>query len=134
SENKRNLAVYSLEYKSIRGDGNCLFSAVAEQIGISHTPTSIRIIAIDYMRNHTAEFEEFIPNFNKQVFDQRLVNMSNDGVWGDMYEIYALAEYFQRPIVIVHDDIKRNHIIFNQNAQELPIFLYYTMGLHYDAL
>lgn len=129
------LQEYGFIRKQIIGDGNCLFRAIAIQLNMEEEQhQEIRHIAVEYMRTHIDDFAGFISDFNESTFNERLNAMSQNGVWGDIYEIYALAQYFHRPIAIIHNDLNRNHIVFNQDAAGTPIILYYTAGLHYDAI
>ncbi|KAI9736451.1 MAG: hypothetical protein M1818_006185 [Claussenomyces sp. TS43310] len=55
------LAAYSLYPAEIRGDGNCLFNALSDQIyGHQNEHQKIRARVIEYMREHAEYYKQFI--------------------------------------------------------------------------
>lgn len=89
----------------IKGDGNCLFRALSDQFygddGGNHT--LIRRKVVDCMRSNADYFSTFLDSHNES-FDQYLLRMARDGVYGDNMEIVAFARHFQVDVVIYQAD------------------------------
>ncbi|ESN92786.1 hypothetical protein HELRODRAFT_164900 [Helobdella robusta] len=90
-------------------DGNCLFSAIADQIGIPMSNAS----AVESEENIKIIFSEY------GSLDNYLTMMSKDHNWGDGIIIEAAASYSKRPVNVI---IK----IGNQSFDAKPINLGYT--------
>jgi len=95
----KRLKLYSLKEVEIPGDGNCLFSAVSDQVydTISEAGT-IRRNAVSWLRQHGHEklpngacLKDFVCD---QEWDEYLMNMSTPGIWGDHVMLVAITEIF----------------------------------------
>lgn len=107
----------------VRGDGNCLFNALSDQIyGTQIKHHEIRARVIDYMRAHSAHYKQFIevlpggatrrnpkrknagaystpvslPSEQEitRVFEEHLARMARGGVYGDNMEIMAFCSAY----------------------------------------
>ena len=70
----------------VRGDGNCLFRALAYPRGDHRT---VRACVVRHMRARWKQFEPFVP---EDVRDVYLAEMARDGVWGDHLVIEAFCD------------------------------------------
>jgi OTU domain-containing protein 3 len=72
----------------MRGDGNCLFRSVADQIeGNENNHYFYRTSAIDYMEENQDHFKFFIED--DRSFEDYIKEMKKDGIWGGNLEIYV---------------------------------------------
>lgn len=120
-----------IKYHLIPRDKNCLFRAIALQannIEENKYQEIIQLVNV-YILDHKKDFESYFK-------EKMLTNQIDQSLLDDIYTIYALSKYLQRPIVVIHDNIKMiNHIIFNQSLEGIPIFLYYTFTIkQYDTI
>ena len=132
--------------------GNCLFDAFAVLLP-DRTSASYRAMAVDYIRSHQMlreaiqtdidnGIDNFIkrqgyPNITYHSVDEYLNTMSLDKAWGTHYEIVAIAEKLNRPIVYFklstingEENIITNISIENDCDQE-PLILEWN-GSHYS--
>lgn len=98
----RRLGLYASD---IKGDGNCMFRAMGDQLygdgGKSHV--QIRAQIVGYMKEHIDYFGPFI-SVEGENWQQYLRRMSQDSIWGDNLEIVAFANCFKANVVIYQRD------------------------------
>ena len=90
---------------TMRGDGNCLFRAVAHQIwGDPELHAMVRTMVCDFMLANGGEFAEVLgalvpgPNgFARYVAQMRRPCYQGNGEWGGDPEIRVMEEIFDRP-------------------------------------
>jgi len=77
----------------VRGDGNCLFRAIAHQMDQDETLyATYRKLAVDYMRSHPYQFKFNLRTEQDGTFDEYLKKMERNREWGGHFEIFALSE------------------------------------------
>jgi len=138
-----------LELCSALGDGNCLFRAVSTQVyGDQDWHDRVRAECMDFIAKDRAHFREFIAgDFDEYVRRKRL-----DGCFGDNPEIQAMAELYNRPVVVYEEAAAseaedqvvnvpgrgpvrvRQLNIFHSELRDVPIRLFYQGQSHYDAI
>lgn len=132
--------------KEMKGDGNCMFRAFADQIyGDEEYHEIIREKCMDYLQVEKKFFSQFIEDGEKE-FDN-YVNMKRKlGVWGDDVELQALSEIYNRPIEIYSGSDKplktfhENKNDFNlknkdnKNSKIQPIRISYHGNKHYNSI
>jgi hypothetical protein len=110
-----NAGLESLGYRvnSIVGKGDCLFGAVADQVyGNEHLHAHVRAFCVEYLRAvHESDDRDFASGSLKsyikgfipdpEAVERYLTNMSRPGVWGDDLCLRALADIYQRKIVVL---------------------------------
>jgi hypothetical protein len=116
----------------VRGDGNCLFRSVAEQLeGNEENYQKFREICVDYMINNK---EVFIPFLDDSIsIDEYIEKISKDGEWGGNLEIYALSMALEANFCIYIPD-KPCSVVKNWENPKQNIFLIYHDGKHYNSL
>ena len=125
----------NFEIKTIRGDGNCLFRAVSDQVyGEDKNYDIIRKKCMDYLEVQKRFFKLFIEG----DFDEYIKRKRMDAIWGDDIEIEALSEIYNRPIEIYsgsstplrcfHEDKS------NYSCNKIPIRLSYHGKKHYNSV
>ena len=94
-----------LRIVTMRGDGNCLFRAVAHQIwGDPELHAMVRTMVCDFMLANRGDFAEVLgalvpgPNgFERYVSNMRRPCFQGSGEWGGDPEIRVMEEIFDRP-------------------------------------
>jgi hypothetical protein len=87
--------------KPALGDGNCLFRSVSLQVfGDEEWHDRVREQAIDWISKNKDHFEDFVSgDFNRYVEQKKHL-----GTYGDNPEIQAIAELYNRPVIVVDGD------------------------------
>jgi len=112
SDKKRmesNLEMYGFREKEIRGDGNCQFRALADQLfGDEERHNEVRLKIVDWLRkNKDFEVDEgtkifdFLDLEEYSSWNEYCDEMSRNGAWGDQFTLVAGAEVFQVNIHIL---------------------------------
>lgn len=129
--------VRGLTIKQMRGDGACLFRAVADQIyGDEEMHADVRRLCLDYMEKNRDHFSQFITeDFSKYIARKR----RNDE-HGNHVELQAISEIFSRPIEIYEYCVEPKNI-FNpridpssSSQPNPPIRLSYHGAIHYNSV
>ncbi|BEJ11954.1 hypothetical protein CspHIS471_0204140 [Cutaneotrichosporon sp. HIS471] len=107
----------------IQPDGHCMFSAVADQLGLlailppeqANNPYTTRRLAAQYMREHKDDFIPFLPSvdgedmpgatddgiMNDAQFGEYCHRVEGTAEWGGEPEIQALSRAFDIPIHVI---------------------------------
>lgn len=119
-----------------RGDGNCQFRAVSQQVyGTPEKHAKVRKRACEYLtsRNGRRRFEPYLGD----EFDEYIRVMRRDGTWGDELTLRAIAESYH-VIVTVVTSTRENWVVrylpdavLKTNAE---VFLAYLWPCHYDRI
>ncbi|VDO53439.1 unnamed protein product, partial [Haemonchus placei] len=121
------------EIKVVRGDGACMFRAVADQLYADQDMHGeVRRLCMDYMERNRDHFAPFVAeNFSSYVARKR-----QPGQHGNHVELQAISEMFARPIEIYeYSENPRN--VFYPTIRSLdvnvPIRLSYHGSSHYNS-
>jgi OTU domain-containing protein 5 len=133
----------NLRIREVKGDGNCLFRAVSDQVyGTDQYYELIREKCMDYLVIMRKFFEPYIG----EDFDDYIKEKRKDKTWGDDIEIEALSEIYNRPIEIYKGSNKplksfHENKYFSQydtntniNFSLHPIRLSYHNKNHYNSI
>ncbi|KLO07975.1 cysteine proteinase [Schizopora paradoxa] len=106
----------------INPDGHCLFSAIADQLGVLGILTpeqanfrTTRLAASNYIFQHPDDFVPFLPSVDGEdgvgatdaglitpaAFERYCVQVRDTAVWGGQPEILALSRAFNVPIHVI---------------------------------
>ena len=128
-EELKNIGYY---IKEVKGDGNCLFRSVSEQIeGNEDNFKKYRETCIDYMLQNINEFIPFLDE--DEDANKYIEKMNKDGEWGGNLEIYALSKALKANFYI-YIYKQPCYIVKNWDNPEKNIFLTYHNGKHYNSL
>ena len=84
------LAPQALIIRDVDGDGNCLFRAVADQIGGNEdNHRHYRKIALRHIRENSKLYSNFL--LEDETIDEYVKEMEEDGTWGGHFELAALS-------------------------------------------
>lgn len=128
----------SLEIKEIQSDGNCLYRAVAAQIGGGKDYTEIRRLCADVLKENEDEFAPFCElSETVTTFDQYIERVRNSSDWGGHLELRALSQGLKRPIVVYA--AAKPKVVMGEDSDAASILLsyhlhYYSLGEHYNQV
>lgn len=138
---------HSLQEKEIRADGNCLYSAVADQltqIGVPLASPSdhpvvpyklTRSAAANYIERHEDDFAGFL----EEPLTDYVHKIRDTAEWGGQLELQALAKVYGVEINVLQDFGRIEKIEPDGDAEGKSIWLgYYKhgfgLGEHYNSL
>ena len=134
--------------KKTKGDGNCMFRAVSDQVyGNEDYHDIIREKCMDYLLIEREFFSQFVEGGEKE-FDNYVNMKRKSGVWGDDVELQAISEIYNRPIEIYcgsnkplktfHENLKDFNLNNeNDNKTDIkisPIRVSYHGKEHYNSV
>jgi OTU domain-containing protein 5 len=128
----KRLARKSLKIAAMAKDGNCMFRAVAHQLyGDQEMYDTIRKNCVAYMEKERDHFSQFVT----EDFTDYLKRKRLDTVFGNHLELQAIAEIFNRPILIYVDDAEPLNLFQEEyKTDNPPIRLSYHFGNHYNSV
>lgn len=144
---RRELMKKNLSIKEVKGDGNCMFRAISDQVyGNEIYHEIVREKCMDYISLEREFFSKFIEG-GEDSFDDYISMKKTLGVWGDDIELEAMSEIYGRPIEIYsHGDkplktfheqpVEFNRIIDDKesNFMKFPIRISYHGKAHYNSI
>ncbi|GET92642.1 hypothetical protein, conserved [Leishmania tarentolae] len=139
-------------------DGNCLFSALANQLfGQPRLHYLVRSLATAYMSEHQEDYSILFDG--PAEWKKYLTAMKEQGTWGDELCLNAAARCFRVNIHVITSDQDRWHIVFQHdqlgrthtsrgdkaaktndvaetltNREDVSLFLAYLSPVHYDDI
>jgi hypothetical protein len=85
------LKLYNLREKVVRGDGNCQFRAVADQLfRDQERHAECRAVVVDQLRRASEDYAPYVP----EDFDAYVESMAKDTAWGDHITLQAAADAY----------------------------------------
>ena len=132
AEFKEELKKLGYYIREVKGDGNCLFRSVAEQIEEDQNNfEKYRKITTDYMEENKEDFKPFIED--DRTIDEYINSMKEDKEWGGNLEIYALSMALHSNFyVYIHNHPM--YVVKNFDDPKKNIMLTYHDGKHYNSL
>jgi OTU domain-containing protein 3 len=128
---KNQVQRYGLDIKEIRGDGNCMFRAISDQLcGNEDMHVELRHLAVEHVKNNQDDFSPFIED--DENFDKYIKRMSELCTWGGNIELQALSQVLEVNIKIHRVDEPIWEIINHYGARS--IHLSYHDGDHYNSV
>lgn len=80
-----------LKIIEIKGDGNCLFRAIADQLyGTEHQHDDLRVKCVQGLESNKEIYKFYIED--DVTIDAYIESMRNDGEWGGQLEMTVLSE------------------------------------------
>lgn len=124
---------YGLREKKVRGDGNCQFRALSDQLfGTPDRYVEVRRMAIGQLKQSPDDYSPYVP----EAFDAYVSTMAKDGEWGDHVTLQAAADVYGRRICVL-SSYKESFIIDIQPQKELHprvLWLSFWAEVHYNSL
>ncbi|CAI5707790.1 hypothetical protein KXD40_008237 [Peronospora effusa] len=132
---RKQLADIGCKLHEVKGDGNCLFRALSDQLfGDQQQYQQVREKIVNYLEQHRNDFEPFMEDEEK--FEKYCDRMRDNGTWGGNQELYAAARLFQ-VYIIVHQNQPSARIMVIECDQLKPtrvIHVAYHGEDHYDSV
>eukprot|EP00004_Rigifila_ramosa_P012883 TRINITY_DN2832_c0_g1_i3.p1 TRINITY_DN2832_c0_g1~~TRINITY_DN2832_c0_g1_i3.p1 ORF type:complete len:224 (-),score=45.64 TRINITY_DN2832_c0_g1_i3:14-685(-) len=134
------LSELGLVVKKINGDGNCQFSALADQIlGAPELHREVRELVIQQLLANKSVYSHFMSG----DYDTYCSKMANVGEYGDHITLQAAADAYGIKITCITSSesnpvievLPRGHSRTSVNVPDSKIILVFSeMGLHYDSV
>lgn len=123
----------NLIIKEIPADGNCLFRAIGDSIGLEYS--RVRALCGDTLEQHSSTFEPFCESDNFIEYCQRVRGSSD---WGGELELRVLALGLKRKIIVYSADCMPITMgEGEENGDDILLSYhksYYSLGEHYNAV
>ena len=104
-----------LVLQPVHGDGNCLFRSVSFQIyGDENWHDRVREECCDFMSQDEVYYREFVEGDFKDYIRQKRRN----GTFGDNPEIQAIAELYNRPVIVYTTDFEEDDSFAGEEDDE----------------
>eukprot|EP00117_Sycon_ciliatum_P028391 scpid44628/ scgid1764/ OTU domain-containing protein 5-A; Deubiquitinating enzyme A len=118
--------------RKMRGDGACLFRAVAEQVyGDQEFHGSVRKCCMDYILQNADHFSQYLTEDVRQYVRRK----SEASCFGNNIEIQAMSELFSRSIEVYQYEAAPINIFQSvYHQQNAPIRISYHYNSHYNAV
>eukprot|EP01088_Endostelium_zonatum_P004791 TRINITY_DN1612_c0_g1_i1.p1 TRINITY_DN1612_c0_g1~~TRINITY_DN1612_c0_g1_i1.p1 ORF type:complete len:365 (+),score=111.88 TRINITY_DN1612_c0_g1_i1:87-1181(+) len=149
---KDRLALYNMKERPVVGDGNCQFSAVADQLfNATKFHALLRQKVCDWLRSNKnfeigdgAKLSDFLDTDSFSSWNKYVDYMSTSGSWGDHITLVAISNMFGISIMIVSsiDEKKAGKaggvVFIEPENKEVPvkkmIYLSHWHERHYGSL
>eukprot|EP00878_Enallax_costatus_P012281 GHUV01012828.1.p1 GENE.GHUV01012828.1~~GHUV01012828.1.p1 ORF type:complete len:186 (+),score=61.13 GHUV01012828.1:835-1392(+) len=90
--------MYALQERSIVGDGNCQFRAIADQLyGTQDRHVEVRQQVVQQLCSHPERYRDYVTT----DYEQYVSSMSQPGSWGDHVTLQAAADVFDTRICVL---------------------------------
>jgi len=125
------LAKANLIVREIKGDGNCLFRAVSDQLTGYQTDHKVyRDECVKEYKNNAEGYEPFLVDETLEEYREKI---SQDGEWGGNLELIALSRRLCIDI-IVHQYNRPRFEIHYEGSPVQTIHISYHEGDHYNSI
>ena len=125
------LAASNLTLRTITGDGNCLFRAIADQMtGSEKNHAKLRREAVDYVKLNRDDFAPFI----EDSFDAFVANLNTSGEFAGNEAIVALARVHQVKIIIHQAEQPVWSVDGASGASQRQLHIAYHDWEHYSSV
>lgn len=127
------LRLYGLKEKKVRGDGNCQFRALADQLFRDQDRhAEIRAAVISQLRRESENYSVFVPDdFNAYVRE-----MSQQTTWGDHITLQAASDAYGVAMCVI-SSYKDNFVIEIQprsKRSERVLWISFWAEVHYNSV
>lgn len=116
----------------IKGDGNCLFRALAHVLtGDQENHGHIRLLVQRFENLNQDLFEKLLTEVNKPTIKEHMLHVGIPHTWGTHIEVFAISTYLQIPVfscTVDHNKNPSNSIKWEAFKPLLPV-----SELHYPV-
>jgi hypothetical protein len=127
------LRLYGLKEKKVRGDGNCQFRALADQLfRDQERHAEIRAAVVAQLRRDREAYSVFVP----EDFDSYVREMSRATTWGDHITLQAAADAYGVAMCVI-SSYKDNFVIEIQptaKRSERVLWISFWAEVHYNSI
>ncbi len=133
-EMRASLGAIGLAIREVRGDGNCLFRSVSDQLtGSEESHWELRLRAVAFMRAHRDDFEPFVDTDEHDSWEEYLSDMACEGEWGGNMELVALSRAAKVNVCVHQPDAPRWEVT-HFSPRRRTIHVSYHDGSHYNSV
>lgn len=141
---KKILKERNLKMHEIQPDGNCMYAAIAHQMGNDTTVAGLRSKAGQYLRDNVDDFAPFITDpktgdmLTSEQYNEYCSQVEHTPAWGGQPELRALSQAMKKRIEVLQAE--GTPIIFGEECdKDKSIHLayyrhYYGLGEHYNSV
>ena len=127
------LKLYNLREKVVRGDGNCQFRAIADQLfRDQERHAECRVVVINQLRRRAEDYSPYVP----EDYDAYVEAMRKDGCWGDHITLQAAADAYGVRMCVI-SSYKDNFIVEIQPREQRSsrvCWISFWAEVHYNSL
>ena len=127
------LAAYGLKEKKVRGDGNCQFRALADQLfGDQERHAECRAVVMNQLRAESEHYAVFVP----EDWGAYVSEMSRDSAWGDHITLQAAADAYGVGMCVI-SSYKDNFVIEispRVRRSERILWISFWAEVHYNSI
>jgi len=127
------LRAYGLKEKKIKGDGNCQFRSISDQLfGTPERYAEVRKMVITQLVMKQEEYEVFVPD----DYETYVRKMARDGEWGDHLTLKAASDVYGRRMCILSSYEKNFLIEITPLEVKHPrvLWLSFWAEVHYNSI
>ena len=127
------LKAYGLQEKTIKGDGNCQFRSLADQLfGTPDRHVEVRRMVIAQLTRNADDYSVFVPD----DYSDYVRKMSKDGEWGDHLTLQAASDVYGRRICVLSTYEKNFLIEITPKSMRHPrvLWLSFWAEVHYNSI
>jgi OTU domain-containing protein 3 len=127
------VARLGLFIRDMKGDGNCMFRSVADQLySQEHRHAEVRGALCDFVEAHRQDFEPFVED--DEDFDVYLARMRGDAEWGGNFELAAVVRCFGVHVIVHQLAAPRYQLTNHERSSSRTIHVSYHDGEHYNSV
>ena len=127
------LKAYGLQEKTIKGDGNCQFRSLSDQLfGTPDRHVEVRRMVIAQLMRNADDYSVFVPD----DYSDYVRKMSKDGEWGDHLTLQAASDVYGRRICVLSTYEKNFLIEITPKNMRHPrvLWLSFWAEVHYNSI
>ncbi|KAK4527259.1 hypothetical protein GAYE_SCF37G5181 [Galdieria yellowstonensis] len=129
---RERLSSLGLGIKTVEKDGNCLFSAVSDQLyGTPEFHRDLREAVCGFLQSHEEEYSSFV---EEEDFQSYISNMRKMGTWAGNLELHAISILYNVNVRIYCEDETFVDIVNFEGSEAKWIYLTYQHGEHYGSV
>lgn len=148
---QKKLQPLGLSVHEVKPDGHCLFRAVENQLGNSHTFLELRQMVSGYMRNNSSDFLPFFHSESgggdsdddgslQERFENYCREVESTAAWGGQLELEALTHVLKRHVMIYSGsipDVEMGKEYKSQDGSSIILSYHkhaFGLGEHYNSV
>ncbi|GJD10727.1 OTU domain-containing protein 3 [Galdieria sulphuraria] len=129
---RERLSSLGLGIRTVEKDGNCLFSAVSDQLyGTPEYHRELRDAVCGFLQSHEEEYSSFVED---KDFQSYISDMRKLGTWAGNLELHAVSILYHVNVRIHCEDESFVDIVNFEGNEAKWIYLSYQHGEHYGSV
>lgn len=126
----RHMGQMDLLIRIVKGDGNCMFRSIADQLVGNESKHDIYQLVCKYIEEHEEHFKFFIED--DVPFQDYLSKMQEDGEWGGQPELYAAGQCLHVDIYV--HQVNAPRFVFLCETAKRSIHISFHGECHYNSV